>query len=97
MNLPITTGNLVGSRVQDKIADLKYRWAWCGTPARNRTHASQEHFEGKWFGQVVVSADIQALDDIRNGIACREYQDRRPVVFPSESASHFKAVNHGQH
>ena len=45
MNLSFTAGNLVVGRVQDEIVDLKYRWARCGTAARNRTQASQENFE----------------------------------------------------
>src|SRR5215468_6095007 len=96
MNLSFTTNNLVASRIQDEIADLKHRWARRGTAARNRAQASQENFESKWLGQIVVSADIKTLNDVRHRVSRCEHQDRGPVVILSESARYLETVNHRQ-
>src|SRR5215469_3914909 len=97
MNLPVTAENLVARRVQDEIAHLKYRWARRGTTARNRTQASEENFKREWFGQIVVSANIKTLDDIRHRISRCQHQDRGLVVISSESAGYLETVDDGQH
>ena len=84
-------------RIEDEIGDAQHRGARRGHPARERTQTRNQDLERERFRQVVVGAAIEARDDVRGRITCREHENRYGAAALTEPARDLTAVELGQH
>jgi len=87
----------VRCRVEPKICDFEENGARDGAAAADGPQAGEEDIEGKGFGEVVVGAGVEPLDDVGGRIARGEHQDGGLVAALAEAARNGEAVHAGQH
>jgi hypothetical protein len=85
-----------GFPVQLEIADPQHgRPDLLGAPAEC-LHPGQQLLEGKWLGDVVVSARPERLHLEVDGILGRQHEDRRGVSPIAEGPQHLQAIHFRQ-
>jgi hypothetical protein len=77
---------VMADQVQFEIGDLQHRRLPRRPTAQDRSDARQELRERKRLDRVVIGTELQPLDAIVNGVACRQEQDRRGDLPPPQFA-----------
>ena len=97
MNFPAFAEGSQGSDIQDEIGDFEYVFA-AELPAPRQCADAREQFqEGKWLGEVIVGACIQATDNVGHGVARGEHQHGGFLLAVAKPAGHFQAVHLREH
>ena len=81
-NRPAAATNGPCRRVELEIADPNDVGGCPVAAPKDRAQPRQQLVEGKWLGQVIVSAEIEPGDPIRDLVARREHENtcRRPTL-----------------
>ena len=93
----IAAVDLVGDRVEDQIRvaqDLRARLAVPGSP-QQRAEASLKLAEGEGLDEIVVGADVKALDPVIDRVSGREHEDRCAVAGLAQAATDLEPIELG--
>ena len=84
--------DLVGVGVQREIADAQRRHAARRAAPQQRAHAREQLLALERLDEVVVGADVEALDARLQRVAGGEHQDRRVVAVVAQALGDIDAV-----
>jgi len=82
--------------IESQIADAKRNlWFFRVTPPEG-PDAGEQFLHGKGFGEVIISAELQAGDSIIQFAARGQDQDTMRHMLGAQSPQHFEAIDSGQ-
>src|SRR5690348_13015726 len=93
---PLPARDLVRVGVEHEVADAQRRHAARRPAAQQRAHACQQLLALERLDEVVVSADVEALDAGLQRVARGEDQDRHLVAALAQAAGDVHAVEPGE-
>ena len=89
--------HLMRAGLEHQVLELQIGRICCRPAPGERANTSQEDVESKWFGQIVVSAGVEAADDVGHGIARRHHDGGHHGFGGAQTAHYVEAVAAGQH
>ena len=92
----VAARDLVGVGVQRQVADAQRRHAARRAAPQQRPQAGEQLLALERLDEVVVGADVQALDARLERVARGEHQDRRVVAVVAQALGDVDAVEPGQ-
>ncbi len=94
--LAVAARDLVRVGVEHEVADPQRRHPARRAAAQERAHAGEQLLALERLDQVVVRADVEALDAGLQRVARREHEDRHLVAALAQALGHVHAVEAGE-
>ena len=83
--------------IERQTGHLQFRHLLDRSASGHGSQPRQQYFEGKRFGQIIVSAGVQTLDDIFSRVTRREHEDGCTSAGLAQTPSDVEPVRTGQH
>ena len=83
-------------QIESEIANAQVEWRLFSKTAAQGAHPRNQFLHGKWFGQIIIRAELQARDTILDLGAGGEHQDTARNVTRAQPAQDFKPVHSWQ-
>src|SRR5947207_15758534 len=80
-------------QIESEIANAQVEWRLFSKTAAQGADAGDQFLHGKWFGQIIIRAKLQARDTILDLGAGGEHQDTARNVARAQPTQAFKPVH----
>src|SRR3984893_8858081 len=97
MHPPPCASHATARQIETQIGDGYHLLRRLSGASRERPKSSEQHLEWKRLGEIVVSARIEAVHDVRWSVPSRQHEDWDTLARRSQPARDLESVQTRQH